>query len=143
MTNLTITEPHPTVAKNSYTHSGRGGAGNFFRAPAVSASSGIPSKIVPVASSTTTRFYSGRGGAGNARAAAERPVLNFDEEFNRAEIREKAATITHVGRGGAGNVFSTDALTTSSKKDRRDSTSTGGSIRSGFWSRLSNIGSHH
>jgi hypothetical protein len=65
--------------------------------------------------------------------------LSFEEEFNRAEVRDKAATTTHVGRGGAGNVFKSSS---SSNKDasRRDSSSTDGSTRSGFWGRLSNVG---
>ncbi|KAK3365799.1 hypothetical protein B0T24DRAFT_682869 [Lasiosphaeria ovina] len=145
MPRYTITEPHPTVVKNSYTHSGRGGAGNFFRAPATTAPTGVPTPVttttVPV---STGRFYSGRGGAGNAHAASERPVISFDEEFSRAEVREKAATMGHVGRGGAGNVFGSGSGSSSkSTKSRRDSSSTSGSARSGFWGRLSNVGSNH
>ncbi|KAL2023804.1 hypothetical protein VTK56DRAFT_1071 [Thermocarpiscus australiensis] len=162
MASYTITEPHPTVPMNSYTHSGRGGLGNFFRAPATTSPSGVPT---PATTSTTTRttsrsFYSGRGGAGNAHAAGERPVLSFDEEFTRAEVRDKTATISHVGRGGAGNIFSSlgSSSSNSAKKkksgddaaslaslassSRRDSTSTDGSQRSssGFWGRLSGVG---
>ncbi|KAK4199334.1 hypothetical protein QBC40DRAFT_82705 [Triangularia verruculosa] len=138
----TITEPHPTVAKNSYTHSGRGGAGNFFRAPQTTAPSGVPT---PAATGppSTGRFYSGRGGAGNAHASAERPVMSFDEEFTRAEVREKTATISHVGRGGAGNISSTGPSSTkknSTELSRRDSNSTNGSAKSGFWGRISSIG---
>ncbi|KAK4657379.1 hypothetical protein QC762_212480 [Podospora pseudocomata] len=138
----TITEPHPTVAKNSYTHSGRGGAGNFFRAPQTTAPSGVPTPAATTPSSTG-RFYSGRGGAGNAHAKAERPVLSFDEEFTRAEVREKAATISHVGRGGAGNIFSSSSSSTkktSTELSRRDSNSTNGSTKSGFWGRISSLG---
>jgi hypothetical protein len=137
---VTITEPHPTVPKNSYTHSGRGGAGNFFRAPETTAPTGVPSRVadVPKTKTTSTRFYSGRGGAGNIHSVAERQAISFDEEFQRAEVREKTATITHVGRGGAGNVYST--LTSSGSSTRRDSASTTGSERSGFWGRLSSVG---
>ncbi|KAK3944067.1 hypothetical protein QBC46DRAFT_6534 [Diplogelasinospora grovesii] len=142
---FTITEPHPTVPQNSYTHSGRGGAGNMFRAPATTPSTGVPTPLTRSTTATSTaggRFYSGRGGAGNAHAAAERPIIAFDEEYARHEVREKVSTISHVGRGGAGNVFSTsqkdrkpsDASSTAS---RRDSVSTNGSTRSGFWGRLS------
>jgi len=141
MAAYTITEPHPTVPKNSFTHSGRGGAGNFFRAPATTPSTGVPTKAPSVPSSKSTgRFYSGRGGAGNAHASVERPVLSFDEEFTRAEVREKTATMAHVGRGGAGNYFSTSDKKSTAGSIRRDSTSTnasGGSSRSGFWGRLS------
>ena len=106
--------PHPTVAKNSYTHSGRGGAGNFFKAPATTPSAGVPTKVEP-APVSTTRFYSGRGGAGNAHASSERPVLSFGEEIARAEVRSKAA-FAHVGRGGAGNVVvSNDATSQKSR----------------------------
>ena len=137
MPSYTITEPHPTVPKNSYTHSGRGGAGNFFRAPETTSPSGVPVRAPAVPTTTTsTRFYSGRGGAGNIHSSVERQALNFDEEFQRAEVREKTSTITHVGRGGAGNVFS--SLSSSDTKSRRDSNSTNGSVRSGFWGRLSN-----
>jgi len=140
MPSYTITEPHPTVPKNSYFHSGRGGAGNFFRAPETTSPSGVPARAPVVPTTTTaTRFYSGRGGAGNIHSSSERQTLNFDEEFQRAEVREKTSTVTHVGRGGAGNVFSS---VPSSDKSRRDSSSTNGSVRSGFWGRLSNVGSH-
>lgn len=139
MPSYTITEPHPTVPKNSYFHSGRGGAGNFFRAPETTSPSGVPAAALPTTTTTATRFYSGRGGAGNIHSVAERKALSFDEEFQRAEVREKTSTITHVGRGGAGNVFSSVPAT---DKSRRDSNSTNGSVRSGFWGRLSNVGSH-
>ena len=151
-----ITEPHPTVPQNSYTHSGRGGLGNFFRAPATTSPAGVPT---PATSGTTTssnrsnsprRFYSGRGGAGNAHSTAVRPVLSFDEEFTRAEVREKTATMSHVGRGGAGNIFATGVLGGERKKSiddgeelgRRDSASTSGSGRSisGFWGRVRSVG---
>ncbi|KAH6627047.1 hypothetical protein B0J18DRAFT_158319 [Chaetomium sp. MPI-SDFR-AT-0129] len=103
----TLTEPHPTVAQNSYTHSGRGGLGNFFRAPATTAPSGVPTPSTSTTAASTRRFYSGRGGAGNAHSAGVRPVLSFDEEFARAEVRENkkasGGSAIHVGRGGAGN----------------------------------------
>lgn len=138
-----ITEPHPTILQNTYTHSGRGGAGNTFRAPATTAPSGVPTQVKPVKTSST-RFYSGRGGAGNARAASDRPVLNFDEEFVRADSREKAQTIGHVGRGGAGNYYTGSSSSGGSTKDeRRDSASTDGSTRSGFFGRLSSSFSRH
>ncbi|KXX80552.1 hypothetical protein MMYC01_202237 [Madurella mycetomatis] len=148
----TITEPHPTVPQNSYTHSGRGGAGNFFRAPATTSPAGVPTPA-PIAStsssSSSSRFYSGRGGAGNARSASERPVLSFDEEFVRAEARDRSAPAGYVGRGGAGNIVAGAAGDKSVKKggdgekERRNSSgSVGGesqasSASSGsFWGRL-------
>jgi hypothetical protein len=156
----TITEPHPTVAQNSYTHSGRGGLGNFFRAPATTSPAGVPTPATltttitssSTASAGSRRFYSGRGGAGNAHSTVERPVLSFDEEFTRAEVREKTARMGHVGRGGAGNIFASSSSSSASaeaKKSldgedlgRRDSNSTTGSGRSlsGFWGRVRSVG---
>ncbi|KAH8893319.1 hypothetical protein GQ53DRAFT_109945 [Thozetella sp. PMI_491] len=146
MPNYTITEPHPTVAANSYTHAGRGGVGNMFRAPTTTPAAGVPTKA-KASSSSTGRFYSGRGGAGNAHTASERTAISFDEEFSRAEVREKQATISYVGRGGAGNIFSTSeprkerkhsSSSAHSFSSRRDSASTDASTRSGFLGRLSN-----
>ncbi|KAL2157734.1 hypothetical protein VTH06DRAFT_5217 [Thermothelomyces fergusii] len=160
----TITEPHPTVPQNSYTHSGRGGLGNFFRAPATTSPSGVPtpaskstvSSSSSSSSSNSRRFYSGRGGAGNAHAASERPVISFDEEFARAEVREKkqAGGVSHVGRGGAGNVIvgspsSPDGVGDGAALGRRDSASSQGSRRSSastasslaeWWGRVKSVG---
>jgi hypothetical protein len=152
----TITEPHPTVPQNSYTHSGRGGLGNFFRAPATTSPSGVPTPFTSSStssSSSTRRFYSGRGGAGNAHvAAADRPVvLSFaEEELARAETRDtKASTMMHVGRGGAGNIFNSSKVDEENDGEslgRRDSSSTQGSGRSsssslaGFWGRVRSAG---
>ncbi|KAK4121433.1 hypothetical protein N657DRAFT_657980 [Parathielavia appendiculata] len=146
MTSYTITEPHPTVLQNSFTHSGRGGRGNFFRAPATTSPSGVPTPATRTTSASTRNYFTGRGGAGNAHAAGERPVLSFDEEYSRAEVREKTAIFGYAGRGGAGNIFHE----TSSKKSdvdgeelaRADSASSGGSSRSGsngFWDRVRSI----
>ncbi|KAH6840771.1 hypothetical protein B0I37DRAFT_223029 [Chaetomium sp. MPI-CAGE-AT-0009] len=157
---FTITEPHPTVPQDSYTHSGRGGLGNFFRAPATTSPSGVPTPSTSGSrSSSTRRFYSGRGGAGNAHASSSSthtPALAFDEDeiARRAELREPAAVVGYVGRGGAGNVF----YSSSSSKDdagaddgealgRRSSASTEGSARSsasaslaGLWGRVKSAG---
>jgi hypothetical protein len=155
----TITEPHPTVPQNSYTHSGRGGLGNFFRAPATTSPSGVPTPSTSTTSTTTSstrRFYSGRGGAGNARAA---PALAFDEdELARRESATATAMVGHVGRGGAGNVFysgvSKDVGVVDDNRGealgRRDSASTEGSARSsassassslaGLWGRVKSAG---
>lgn len=165
MSLYTITEPHPTVPQNSYTHSGRGGAGNFFRAPATTSPSGVPTpadltttRTTTSTTSTTTssapptrRFYSGRGGAGNAHSTSERPVLSFGEEFARAEVRDKRAMVGYAGRGGAGNIFSKATNKSDDDDDRetlarRDSASTEGSARSGMsavsglWARVRSVG---
>ncbi|KAL2118463.1 hypothetical protein VTJ04DRAFT_8123 [Mycothermus thermophilus] len=141
----TITEPHPTVPKNSYVHSGRGGAGNYFRAPKTTPAEGVAKTISNTSTSSksgTTRFHSGRGGAGNAHEAAARIPLNFDEEFARAEARDKAAHLGHVGRGGAGNVFvSEDGYGDGESLRRRPSGSSDGSARSslsGIWNKVRN-----
>ncbi|TPX14407.1 uncharacterized protein E0L32_005371 [Thyridium curvatum] len=111
MPSYTFTEPHPTVPANSITHSGRGGAGNHFRAPSqTTPSAGVPShELCTVRTSASSvkatparRFYSGRGGAGNAHAACEKPVLSFDDEYAAAAARDRASS-GFVGRGGAGN----------------------------------------
>ncbi|KAI1085023.1 hypothetical protein F5B20DRAFT_124661 [Whalleya microplaca] len=155
MPHYTVTEPHPTVVKNTYTHSGRGGAGNFFRAPATTPASGIPTEPVPapLAPSTTTntgtsRYHTGRGGAGNARVAVERPVLSFDEEFSRQSQLEQKP-VGHVGRGGAGNVYLASgvdggAARKGSDADSQYSNSSAGSQHEGrFWKRLSHTVSRH
>ncbi|KAF2967734.1 hypothetical protein GQX73_g5792 [Xylaria multiplex] len=103
MPRFTIAEPHPTVGQNTYTHSGRGGAGNYFRAPKTTPSSGVATepKVLPPSASN---FYSGRGGAGNAHVSERRPVMSFDDELKlHSQIEQKR--VGHVGRGGAGNIF--------------------------------------
>jgi hypothetical protein len=132
-----ITEPQPTVEAGHYTHSGRGGAGNTFKMTSTSSSR---SSLKPVASASTSKysskkFYSGIGGAGNAHGAEERATMSFDEDFDRARVRE-AQTAGHVGVGGAGNVYRRPGATSSSGGSRRsshESTSSG----AGFWGRLS------
>ncbi|KAI8633646.1 hypothetical protein F5Y19DRAFT_247267 [Xylariaceae sp. FL1651] len=145
MPRFIIAEPHPTIKQNSYTHSGRGGAGNYFRAPATTPSSGVPAepKVLPP---STSNFHSGRGGAGNAHVSAERPVMSFDDEFNRqSHIAQKR--VGHVGRGGAGNIYDAAAptTTTSSRKgsDAASTSSTGSSRSGGFLERVSSILSRH
>ncbi|GAW17910.1 hypothetical protein ANO14919_073790 [Xylariales sp. No.14919] len=117
MPRFTIAEPHPTVGQNTYTHSGRGGAGNYFRAPQTTPSSGVPTEPRALPPSTSN-FYSGRGGAGNARVSAKRPVMSFDEEFKlQSQIEQKR--VGYVGRGGAGNIY--DAADPTPSPGRKDS----------------------
>jgi hypothetical protein len=143
MSTFTVTEPHPTVPQGSFTRAGRGGAGNFFRAPATTPSSGVPSVAKPLPPSSE-RFYSGRGGAGNARAAADRHVVSFDEQYKLQSHIEDRST-GHVGRGGAGNVFGSSIVPSSQRKasdaSSQRSNSSSGSIKSGFLKRLSSISS--
>jgi len=100
-----VTEPHPSVPQSSYIHSGRGGAGNTFRAPKttdnVDAHGPASCISLPISQS---KFTSGRGGAGNVHQASERAIFSFDEELERQRTREeRAAPVYHIGRGGAGN----------------------------------------
>jgi hypothetical protein len=121
MPRYTVTEPHPTVSKDAYTHSGRGGAGNFFRAPQTTPAAGVAttSKVLPP---STGRFYSGRGGAGNAHAAADRPVMSFDEQYQLQRlVEEKPAG--YVGRGGAGNFYASSTSGSSSRRKESDASS--------------------
>ncbi|KUI74204.1 hypothetical protein VM1G_09821 [Cytospora mali] len=130
MPRFTITEPHPTIPTNTYTHAGRGGAGNFFRAPQTTSPAGVPTPITPVTSNSTvastgsTRFYSGRGGAGNAHAEIERPTISFEDEFCRADLREQLDYGHHVGRGGAGNFASKKKLRADSEASASSNAST-------------------
>jgi len=125
----TITEPHPTVEAGHYTHSGRGGAGNTFKA-----SSGASAATRAVkAPRSGKKFYSGIGGAGNAHHGNERAPMSFDEEFVRAKVRDSAEA-GHVGIGGAGNVFRRGSDSSESGSERRSSHE---SSSTGFWGRLS------
>lgn len=161
MPRYTITEPHPSVATNAYIHAGRGGAGNFVRAPQTTSPAGVPTPLHPSTSHASTssvastgRFYSGRGGAGNAHSHIERPVLSFEDEFSRADKRETstAAKGYHVGRGGAGNFASSGSVSTGlggGRKSRTGSSSSAASTASGAssvsegWkSRLSGVFRH-
>ncbi|KAG7150192.1 hypothetical protein HYQ46_000875 [Verticillium longisporum] len=110
--NLLVTTPRPTAAPNTRIHTGRGGAGNTFRAapskasssssvsgsasasapaPTAASSAGPSTARTAAPSSSTRRFYSGIGDAGN-------------EEIARARAREKSG-VGRVGIGGAGNIF--------------------------------------
>jgi len=129
-----ITEPHPTA--NKFVHSGRGGAGNTFKAPKTSsgATARGPASLFELGlPSGSSKFSSGRGGAGNIHPSNEKAVFSFDEELERQSTRErkmKEGTVYHVGRGGAGNYAQNRPASS-----RKDSASSDGS--SGFFSRLS------
>ncbi|ORY68916.1 uncharacterized protein BCR38DRAFT_406794 [Pseudomassariella vexata] len=154
MPRYTVTEPHPTVVQDTYTHHGRGGAGNYFRAPVTTSSTGVPTTTSMPLPPKTKTFYSGRGGAGNAHTSSDCPTISFDEVYKvQSHINEKP--VGHVGRGGAGNVYgsSHDAGgNTSSNPKGKDSdavsqrsVSSSGSTLSGFMGRLSgfSLRSHH
>ncbi|KAB5554503.1 hypothetical protein GE09DRAFT_130509 [Coniochaeta sp. 2T2.1] len=148
MPRYVVTEPHPTVVQNTYIHAGRGGAGNLFRAPQTTPAEGVPTELnqTPTQPAVQGRFYSGRGGAGNIQSSSVRPVLSLDEEYAITEAREKTHLFAHVGRGGAGNFFGGGVQPekkdrkmsiASDASNRRDSTSSSGSARSGFLQRIS------
>lgn len=103
--NIVLSTPRPSLAPNAYTHTGRGGAGNTYRASKTTVQA---STAPPAASSSSKprRFYSGVGGAGNVHAAGERPPAGtaIDEEIARARARERSGFV-RSGIGGAGNVF--------------------------------------
>ncbi|TGJ79993.1 hypothetical protein E0Z10_g8779 [Xylaria hypoxylon] len=135
MPRFTIAEPHPTIGQNTYTHSGRGGAGNYFRAPKTTPSSGVPTepKVLPPSSSN---FYSGRGGAGNAHVSEKRPVMSFDEQLKlQSQIEQKR--IGHVGRGGAGNIYDAASPGRKGSSGSNSVSSSGSSRSSGFIERVS------
>jgi len=106
-----ITEPHPSIPSSNLYHSGRGGAGNVTRVNPKSTTSGPnaagPASIIPLTPPPTNAlFMSGRGGAGNVHREKERAMFSFDEELAQQErLREHAAPVYHIGRGGAGNLI--------------------------------------
>ncbi|CAG8949853.1 hypothetical protein HYFRA_00004180 [Hymenoscyphus fraxineus] len=130
-----VVEPHPTIAK--YTYSGRGGAGNAIKAP-TSTTSRLSSRPVSwFGPQSSNKFSSGRGGAGNIRNNSERTMFSFDEELERQGTREQMDNAWHIGRGGAGN-WSSSIPRPFSRSSRRDSVSSNGSSRSsGLLRRLS------
>jgi hypothetical protein len=140
-----ITEPHPTA--QNYIHSGRGGVGNTFKAPATT--NGInargPASLFETGlPQTSGRFSSGRGGAGNIRESSEKAIFSFDEELERQTTRDqkiKEGAVWHVGRGGAGNWSTSQAV--SGRKSSTSSTGSDASTRSGFFSRLSSSLERH
>ncbi|KAK1654482.1 hypothetical protein BDP81DRAFT_389576 [Colletotrichum phormii] len=138
-----VTEPHPTVAPNTYIYSGRGGFGNIRKAPQVlTPATGITTPLKPAGNGDATRrFYSGIGGAGNRHEASECLVRTFDEDFDRQEVRDRAA-VGHVGIGGAGNVtrrVSDASSVHSGASDESASTSSLKSLKNrggNFWRRV-------
>lgn len=120
-----ITEPHPSVPASAIYY-GRGGAGNVTRVNQVTPgqdASGPASRIKLTPPPSNSRFLSGRGGAGNVHREKERAMFSFDEELAQQErLREHAAPVYHIGRGGAGNL-----VDEAPRKARTGSTSSGGS----------------
>ncbi|KAF2170242.1 hypothetical protein M409DRAFT_64570 [Zasmidium cellare ATCC 36951] len=133
--NLSITEPHPTVPKSGgYIYGGRGGAGNYRRYKPEEVTTG-PSATGPASRISLTKPFKrtvplGRGGAGNMSSASnEESIFEFDEEMLNKRAAN-AAPIYHVGRGGAGNLFTEPTKkSASSRKDSTDSSSSAESER--------------
>lgn len=102
MSRYQFTEPQPN---STYLHSGRGGAGNVFRAPRTQPSLSL-SKFSSILSSTSKHFSSGRGGAGNIHCASRRDTasVSVNEVLTRhSKFLEDG--VYHTGRGGAGNTI--------------------------------------
>jgi hypothetical protein len=105
-----ITEPHPSIPKSNYIHSGRGGAGNYAHVNPQDVTLGQtasgPASVRPLRSACPDDYFTtGRGGAGNVQRMKERAIFSFDEELERQKrMTEHQAPIYHVGRGGAGNL---------------------------------------
>lgn len=135
----TITEPHPTA--RNYIYSGRGGAGNAFKAPKTSnprTATGPASLFQNGLPETASKFSSGRGGAGNIHLTSQKQPFSFDDELDRQSTREKkmkAGAPYHVGRGGAGNC--TSDLPVDLRKGSTSSVGSDGSGRTSFLGRLS------
>jgi hypothetical protein len=145
-----VTEPHPTISGNNNIHSGRGGAGNTFKAPVTTSgpdASGPASRFANGLPSynANARFVSGRGGAGNVHLNRERAIFSFDEELQRQTTREmmekEGGASWHVGRGGAGNLMSSRSPSRSARKGSASSTGSAASNESsksyGFFRRIS------
>ncbi|KAK4503899.1 hypothetical protein PRZ48_004814 [Zasmidium cellare] len=135
--NLSITEPHPTVPKSGgYIYGGRGGAGNYKRYKPEEVTTG-PSATGPPSRISLTKPFKrtvplGRGGAGNmASSSNEESIFEFDEEMlNKRAVHSHAAPIYHVGRGGAGNLFTEPKpKPASARKDSTDSSASSDSER--------------
>ncbi|KAF2008165.1 hypothetical protein P154DRAFT_528783 [Amniculicola lignicola CBS 123094] len=144
-----ITEPHPSVPASHYYYAGRGGAGNATRVNPKEITqgpdaTGPASRIQITTPPPNALFASGRGGAGNMHREKERAMFSFDEELAQQErLRERAAPVYHIGRGGAGNLIDE----THPRTQRTNSTSSNGSTDSegqgvrhsleGAWNRVS------
>ncbi|PSN72275.1 hypothetical protein BS50DRAFT_248053 [Corynespora cassiicola Philippines] len=110
MVSYHITEPHPSVSP-AHVYYGRGGAGNVTRVNPKDVTdgrnaSGPASRVKLTPPPSNGLFTSGRGGAGNVHLQKERAMFSFDEELAQQErLREHAAPVYHIGRGGAGNLI--------------------------------------
>lgn len=146
-----ITEPHPSLPSSNLYYAGRGGAGNVQRVnPSDITSgpnaSGPASRVKLSPPPTNAVFATGRGGAGNMHREKERAMFSFDEELAQQErLREHAAPVYHIGRGGAGNavdemsVRRVERMNSGSSNTSVESADSAGMRRSieGAWNRVS------
>ncbi|CUS15632.1 unnamed protein product [Tuber aestivum] len=90
----------------------RKGVSNYRRITFSLTASSPPSTLPPTPLSPSPQFFStGIGGAGNIRHKSERAIFFFDEELEKEKvIRENRAPVYSIGRGGAGNIVSTESL---------------------------------
>jgi hypothetical protein len=148
MVHYHITEPHPSVPASHTFYAGRGGAGNAMRVNPKTVTQGPDAsgpasliKLTPPPSNSL--FTTGRGGAGNVHREKERAMFSFDEELAQQErLREHAAPVYHIGRGGAGNLIDEMHHRRASQHSASSMTSTeseGGVRRSieGAWHKVS------
>lgn len=133
-----VTEPHPSIPKSHWVHSGRGGSGNYTQVNPQNITSGQtasgPASIRPLKPAAPESYFAtGRGGAGNIHREKERAIFSFDEELERQRrMTEHQAPIYHVGRGGMGNLV--DEMRP--RMDSRSSASSTSSAGSGFNDRV-------
>lgn len=155
MPNYTITEPHPHVTGSRISY-GRGGAGNFSKAPknitSASSAAGPASRVPLTHPNPDAVFFSGRGGNGNQHKEKERRVFSFDEELaEQRRLMEHQAPVYHIGRGGAGNLVDENqprshrqnSTSSNLSSDSNSSTHRGRSSLEGAWHRVSRSFSRH
>jgi hypothetical protein len=100
------TKLNKSAPVNVYKHTGRGGAGNYLKAPTVSSSSSSASIRSSTSTSSSHSGYStGVGGAGNFHVSSPSFFRAFYKELHRKRsvVVVEPATVYHFGVGGAGN----------------------------------------
>lgn len=97
-----LTQSKPS---RKYQHSGRGGAGNYLKAPAPVSSSSSSVYSTASTSSRSSHFSTGVGGFGNHHATSGAGFFRaFCNEVSRKRPTVQTPSVYHVGIGGAGNV---------------------------------------
>lgn len=93
-----------TSSSRKYQHTGRGGAGNYLKAPTPLASSSASIMSTDSTSSGRSRFSSGIGGAGNIHETSSFSFGTFVKELSRKRPTVQEPTVYRFGVGGAGNI---------------------------------------